>query len=239
MKTKVMRLNETESALVDLLRNIGGDLVLSELSNCYNGVPNKEQYFILKRMISILEEKKIFDMDALINSDFITVEDSKYLIKCMEENRNIIITGDSGSGKTTLLNALLCYQDDVQMVIFERMKELTLTDEILSKDITICQESDSISMKDIVILNDKSRLVIGEIIAGEDGLGILGSLKLGSSILTTMPCDSNCRSEFLNLFTDNMKPYAEEVLNKDGFIHVIVEYDRVSGKRRVVKIKEM
>ena len=238
MKTRVMRLNETEAEIIELIRNIGADLVLSDLNNCYNDSPQKEQYFILKRMIAILGAKKIFDMDALISTGFITKEQSDYIIKSMKENKNIVITGDNGSGKSTLLNALLEYQKDVQFIIYERIRELNLSDDVLSNDTVICQEADSISMKDIVMLNDKTRLVMGEITASDDGLGLVGALKMGCSVLTTMCCTENCYEYFLSLFSQNTKQYAKEMFNKTRFIHVKLDYDVVTGSRKVAKIQE-
>lgn len=238
MKTRIMKLNETEAELIELMRNIGPDLVLSDINNCYNDSSQKEQYFIIKRMIAILGAKKIFDMDALIETEFISEKDAEVLIKAMRENKNIVITGDNGSGKTTLLNALLVYQDDIQLIIYERIREMNLSDEVLSKDIFICQEADSISMKDIVMLNEKTRLVMGEITASDDGLGLVGSMKMGCSLLTTMCCTANCREYFLSLFSENTKQYAEEMLNKTHFIHVQLEYDILIGKRKVVKLEE-
>lgn len=76
--------------------------------------------------------------------------------------KNIIVTGRIGVGKTTSLNSLLDYQENAKIMIFEQVKELNLNEEILNRNIVTCQESESISMKDISVLNDaeNSRLVI-------------------------------------------------------------------------------
>lgn len=172
--------------------------------------------------------------------EFLSKDEADYLVRCMNENRNIIITGGVSVGKTTLLNSLLGYQEDGMIMVCERVKELDLDEEIFNREIITSQESESISMKDISILNDfkNSRLVIGEIINCDDGLGLLSALNMRSSILGTTQSEGNWRENFLNLFNGNMKKYAEETLNKNKFIQVSIVKDS-NGKRVVKKIEEI
>ncbi|AJD29280.1 type II/IV secretion system protein E [Clostridium sporogenes] len=169
-------------------------------------------------------DKKIsnIDLNALINMKCLSKEEADYLAKSMRENKNIIITGRIGVGKTTLLNSLLDYQDNVNIMTFERVKELNLSK--------------------IAVPNDSkdSRLIINEIQNCDDGLGLLYALNMGSSVLGTIYSKGNWHEYFLDLFdgNDNMKKYAEETLSKNKFIQVNISINS-DGKRIVDKIQEV
>ena len=49
---------------------------------------------------------KEITLKDLVNAYFLSVEMANYLVKCMDEKRNIVIYGQSSSGKTTLLKCL-------------------------------------------------------------------------------------------------------------------------------------
>lgn len=238
--TKVMRLNNKEVRLIDFIRYASPEL-LTELRNAFSNSTNKSNCLNLKRIISILENRPVFDLDFLIDIKVLFKEEADYLVKSMRENKNIIITSSrSGSGKTTLFNSLLNCQEDATMLIFEREKELNLSEEALKRNVITFQQSESISMKDIAILNgsESSALVIGDIQNCDDGLGLLSALNMGSSVLGTMQSKGNLREDLLDLFEGNMKKYAEETLNKNKFIHVNVSLND-DRKRVVTKIEEV
>lgn len=238
-KTKVMRLNDKETKLINFIRHTNPELLLSELRNAFSNSVNKANYLNLKRIISILEDRKVFELKILVDMEFISKEEAEYLVKCMKENKNIIITGGFSVGKTTLLNSLLEYQEQHVMMIFERVKQLILDKEILNKNIITYKESESISLKDLSVLDTvNSRLVIEEIQNCDDGLGLLYALNIGSSVLGTIYSKGNWREDFLNLFNDNMKKYAEETLNQNKFIQVNISINS-DGNRIVNKIEEM
>ncbi|MBD5639890.1 Flp pilus assembly complex ATPase component TadA [Clostridium botulinum] len=160
------------------------------------------------------------DLNALMDMKCLSKEEADYLAKSMRGNKNIIITGRIGIGKTTLLNSLLDYQDNVNIMTFERVKELNLSE--------------------IAVPNDSknSRLIINEIQNSDDGLRLLSALNMGSSVLGTIYSKGNWHKYFLDLFSGNMKKYAEETLNKNKFIQVNISINS-DGKRIVDKIQEV
>lgn len=243
LKTKVMRLNYKETKLVKFIRDISSESLLEELRNVFNELErgnknenkNRNSYSNLKNLIPILVDRKILDLDTLINTNFISREEANYLIKSIRENKNIIITGNINSGKTTLLNSLLKYQKDARILVSEQIEELELSENILT-----CENPSSLNMKDIAMLNQckNSRLVIGEIQNCNDGLGLLSALNIGSSVLGTFYSQENWRKDFLNLFDGNMREYAENMLNKNKFIRINVCRKGKDNKRMVDKIEK-
>ena len=70
---------------------------------------------------------QIYDIVDFIRNDIISIKQTAYLWRLMDEGDTILITGSTGSGKTTLLNALAGLSKPYSIIdIYEDHKEINL-----------------------------------------------------------------------------------------------------------------
>src|SRR5437899_3273929 len=71
--------------------------------------------------------QKRFDLDDLVRIGTLSPEGLDFLVRCVQAQLNILISGGTGAGKTTLLNALsAAISDDERIVTIEDAAELQL-----------------------------------------------------------------------------------------------------------------
>lgn len=239
-ETKVMRLNEKEVKLINFLREDNIELLLSELRSTLNNSPNKRNFKTQKRLINIFEERKSITLDSLIDMKFISRSQADYLIECVTDNKNILITGSIGVGKTTLLSALIDYISTDRVMVLEEYPEICISEKSLNKTIIHSKNTEHITMKDISTILEMNikRFIRSEIKSSDDILGVFSVLKNDCSVLGTAYCSSgNWREQFLTFFTDDTKNQIEKMMSNYKFVQVDVIIDS-KGKRIVSDIKE-
>jgi len=74
------------------------------------------------------------DMNTLVNNEFLSEKMGKFLVKCVQAKKNIIICGLANSGRTTLVNALAQnLPENERIAVIEDFPEINLPQENVIK----------------------------------------------------------------------------------------------------------
>lgn len=175
----------------------------------------------------------------------------EFLRVCVEQRKNIIVSGGTGSGKTTLLNVLSNFIPDVERIItVEDAAELRLGQPNL---VSLEARPPNLEGKSAVTIRDlikntlrmrPDRIVVGECRSGE-ALDMLQAMNTGhDGSLTTIhansPRDTLSRLEVMVLMAGMDLPVTairEQVVSA---VDVIVQQSRFpGGSRKISKITEV
>jgi pilus assembly protein CpaF len=176
---------------------------------------------------------------------------ARFLTRCVQAKKNIVIAGGTGSGKTTLLNALsAAIPERERIVTIEDAAELTLAQPhvvSLESRPPNMEGRGEISVRDLVrnaLRMRPDRIVVGECRGGE-ALDMLQAMNTGhdGSLTTThanSPEEALARIETLALMGGVALP-ARAIREQVGkSVHVLVQQARLSdGTRRVTAISEL
>jgi type IV secretory pathway ATPase VirB11/archaellum biosynthesis ATPase len=187
-ETKVVRLNEREQKIIEILRTISNEDLLAGLRGLNSG-----SSLAIKRLISTIEDHFDFtSIQGLRDLGFITQQQINELLQAIENNENIIISGSTGTGKTVLFNVLLRHILTTQLrskiVFFEQYKESKLNLESFGLEY-MYQEGGSLNMEHISFLSQSEStrwLAFSEARLDVDILGISSALNAGSSVMLTI-----------------------------------------------------
>lgn len=189
-----------------------------------------------------------FKIQDLINFGSLTEQMGKFLSVCVEQRKNICISGGTGSGKTTLLGVIAAFiPDDERIVTIEDAAELKLPQEhvvsLESKPPNI-EGKGAIKIQKLVINSLRmrpDRIIVGECRGGE-ALDMLQAMNTGhDGSLTTLHANT-CRDAISRLQTMVMMagmnlPAKAIVEQISSAIDVIVQTTRLSdGSRRIMSI---
>lgn len=126
-----------------------------------------------------------FDLDALIGSGMLDVDDADFLRRCVKERISVAISGSTASGKTTLLNALLGLIDPSERVVL--IEEVPELDPGCRHFVSLVARAENVEGRGAVGLDAlvraalrmrPDRIVVGEV-RGAEALAALGALSTG------------------------------------------------------------
>jgi len=195
--------------------------------------------------------RKRLQVDDLIDFGSIDRAMVDFLRICVEQRRNVVISGGTGSGKTTLLNVLSnLIPKDERIVTVEDAAELQLNQPNLvsleSRPPNL-EGKGSITIRDLVrnsLRMRPDRIVVGECRGGE-ALDMLQAMNTGhDGSLTTLhansPRDALSRMEVLVLMAGMDLPITAIREQIASAINIIVQQTRFScGSRKVTYITEV
>jgi pilus assembly protein CpaF len=174
-----------------------------------------------------------------------------FLQLCVEQRRNVVISGGTGSGKTTLLNILSNFIPDRERVItVEDAAELRLgMPNLISLEARPAnvEGKGAVSIRDLVrncLRMRPDRIVVGECRGGE-ALDMLQAMNTGhDGSLTTVhanaPRDTLARLEVMVLMAGMELPVAAIRQQISSAINVIVQQSRMSdGSRKITHVTEV
>jgi pilus assembly protein CpaF len=192
-----------------------------------------------------------FTVDDLIGFGSVTRNMADFMALCVEQRKNILVSGGTGSGKTTLLNVLSNFIPTTERIItIEDAAELKLIQphvvSLESKPANI-EGKGAIPIRDLVknsLRMRPDRIVVGECRGGE-ALDMLQAMNTGhDGSLTTLHAnttkDAVNRLETLVLMAGMDLPSRAIREQIASAIHVIIQQARLSdGTRKIITISEI
>lgn len=192
-----------------------------------------------------------FTVDDLIGFGSVTRKMADFMALCVEQRKNILVSGGTGSGKTTLLNVLSNFIPATERIItIEDAAELKLIQphvvSLESKPANI-EGKGAIPIRDLVknsLRMRPDRIVVGECRGGE-ALDMLQAMNTGhDGSLTTLHAnttkDAVNRLETLVLMAGMELPSRAIREQIASAIHVIIQQARLSdGTRKILAISEI
>jgi pilus assembly protein CpaF len=195
-------------------------------------------------------DKKLTDRDlirfATINESMVT-----FVRMCVEQKKNIIVSGGTGSGKTTLLNILSNYIPPGERVItVEDAAELKLVQpHVVSLEARPAnmEGRGQVTIRDLVkncLRMRPDRIVVGECRGGE-ALDMLQAMNTGhDGSLTTAhansPRDMLRRMEVMVLMAGMDLPVTAIREQISSAVHIVIQQSRFGdGSRKITNISEV
>ena len=195
--------------------------------------------------------KQRYDFEKLVEIGALSRAMATFLRVCVEQRRNIVISGGTGSGKTTFLNALSDYIPSAERIItIEDAAELKLEQEhVVSLEArpANAEGKGQVTIRDLVrnaLRMRPDRIVVGECRGGE-ALDMLQAMNTGhDGSMTTghanSPRDLLSRLEVMVLMSGMDLPIRAIREQIASAVHIIVQQSRFKdGKRRVTRIVEV
>jgi pilus assembly protein CpaF len=190
-------------------------------------------------------------LEKLINFGSLTERMGRFLVRCVQAKKNIVISGGTGSGKTTLLNVLSgAIPPDERIVTIEDAAELQLKQpHVVSLETRPAnlEGRGEYTIRDLVknaLRMRPDRIVVGECRGGE-ALDMLQAMNTGhdGSLTTThanSPEEAISRLETLVLMSGVDLPLRAIRDQIASAVHIIVQQSRLSdGSRKVTAISEV
>ncbi len=185
----------------------------------------------------------------LITNESLNAEAAEFLRLAVHLKRNLAVSGGTGTGKTTLLNALAAaIPHEERVLVIEETSELKLAQPhaiyFEAKSASSSRGSE-VTIRDLFVDSLRmrpDRIIVGEVRSGE-ALDMVQSMLSGhAGSLTTVhantPLDALTRLETLCLMTAEPLPHYVARLQVASAIHLIVQIERMKGRRRVESIAE-
>jgi pilus assembly protein CpaF len=195
--------------------------------------------------------KQRFDMQRLIEIGSLSPQMAEFLQICVDQRRNIVISGGTGSGKTTFLNALSdSIPDSERIITIEDAAELRLNQRhVISLEARPAnvEGKGHVTIRDLVrnaLRMRPDRIIVGECRGGE-ALDMLQAMNTGhDGSLTTghanAPRDLLSRLEVMVLMSGMDLPVRAIREQIASAVNIIVQQTRFKdGKRRVTDIVEV
>ncbi len=195
-------------------------------------------------------EKKLTDRDLI---KYVTLNESMvtFIRMCVEQKKNIIVSGGTGSGKTTLLNILSNYIPEAERVItVEDAAELKLVQpHVVSLEARPAnmEGRGQVTIRDLVkncLRMRPDRIVVGECRGGE-ALDMLQAMNTGhDGSLTTAhantPRDMLRRMEVMVLMAGMDLPVSAIREQIASAVHIVIQQSRFGdGTRKITNISEI
>ena len=195
--------------------------------------------------------RKRFAIDDLVSMGTLDENIAEFLQTCVENRRNIVVSGGTGSGKTTTLNVLSNFIPSTERIVtIEDAAELQLNqDHIISLESrpSNIEGKGRVAIRDLVknsLRMRPDRIVVGECRGGE-ALDMLQAMNTGhDGSLTTghanSPRDLLSRLEVMVLMSGMDLPVRAIREQISSAVDVILQQTRFSdGKRRITSIVEI
>lgn len=195
-------------------------------------------------------DKKLTDRDLI---KYVTLNESMvtFIRMCVEQKKNIIVSGGTGSGKTTLLNILSNYIPESERVItVEDAAELKLVQpHVVSLEARPpnMEGRGEVTIRDLVkncLRMRPDRIVVGECRGGE-ALDMLQAMNTGhDGSLTTAhantPRDMLRRMEVMVLMAGMDLPVSAIREQIASAVHIVIQQSRFGdGTRKITNISEI
>ena len=190
-------------------------------------------------------------IDDMLDYGSVSPEMAFFLRVCVEQRKNVIVSGGTGSGKTTFLNVLSNFiPDGERIVTIEDAAELKLHHHnLVSLEARPCnlEGRGQVAIRDLVrnsLRMRPDRIIVGECRGGE-ALDMLQAMNTGhDGSLTTLhansPRDALSRLETLVLMSGMDLPVAAIRDQIAGAVDILVQQTRFScGTRKVTSITEI
>ncbi len=195
--------------------------------------------------------RRALEVADLVRMGSLSHEMAAFLRTCVEQRRNIVVSGGTGSGKTTFLNLLSNFIPDGERIItIEDAAELRLRhSHLVSLEArpSNLEGRGAISIRDLVrnaLRMRPDRIVVGECRGGE-ALDMLQAMNTGhEGSMTTLhansPRDALARLETLVLMAGMDLPLAAIREQIASAVDIIVQQTRFAcGARRLTSITEL
>lgn len=194
--------------------------------------------------------KSSFGLEDLIRLGSITEDSRDFLRLAMEREQNMVIAGGTGTGKTTFINALSALiPDSDRIVTIEDAAELQLDQEhVVSLETKAPDRKGlgAVSIRDLLhssLRMRPDRIIVGECRGGE-ALDLLQAMNTGhggsmSTVHANSPVETLRRLETLALFSGEEIPLRFLRAQVASAINLVVQLQRLAGKRSVVSIAEV
>ena len=195
--------------------------------------------------------KHKLDANDLVSCGSVNHDMAEFLRACVEQRKNIIVSGGTGSGKTTLLNILSNFIPDGERIItIEDAAELRLHHAhlvSLESRPSNAEGRGAVSIRELVknsLRMRPDRIVVGEC-RGAEALDMLQAMNTGhEGSLTTLhantPRDALARLETLILMAGMDLPLTAIREQIASAVDIIVQQSRFScGTRKVTAIVEI
>ncbi|MES9993787.1 MAG: ATPase, T2SS/T4P/T4SS family [Candidatus Thiodiazotropha sp.] len=195
--------------------------------------------------------KQRLTFNDIINFGSISQEMVDFLKVCVEQRKNIVVSGGTGSGKTTLLNVLSNFIPDSERIItVEDAAELRLYQPNL---VSLEAKPPNLEGRGAVTIRElvkntlrmrPDRIVVGECRGGE-ALDMLQAMNTGhDGSLTTVhansPRDALSRLEVMVLMAGMELPVSAIREQVSSAVNIIVQQTRYAcGSRKITKITEV
>jgi pilus assembly protein CpaF len=196
-------------------------------------------------------DRNRFDLEELVGLDTVTPEAADFLIKCIQADVTVLISGGTGSGKTTLLNALSAAVPDRDRIItIEDAAELQLSQqhvlrlEARPKNI---EGEGEVTIRDLVrnaLRMRPDRIIVGEV-RGPETLDMLQAMNTGhegslSTVHANSPRDALSRLETMVLMAGYDLPVKAIRQQISAALDLIIQLDRLDdGTRHIMAISEV
>ncbi|WP_449192188.1 ATPase, T2SS/T4P/T4SS family, partial [Thauera sp.] len=189
--------------------------------------------------------RKLFSHADLVALGAMSAQMAEFLRVCVQQRRNVLISGGTGSGKTTLLNVLSNFIPDGERIItIEDAAELRLAHaNLISLEARPpnAEGRGQVAIRDLVknaLRMRPDRIVVGECRGGE-ALDMLQAMNTGhDGSLTTLhansPRDALARLETLVLMAGMDLPLSAIREQIASAIDIVVQQARLPDGRRVV-----
>ncbi len=195
--------------------------------------------------------KRPYSLDELRSFGAMDERIQRFIVRCVQARKNIIISGGTGSGKTTLLNAVSQHiHRSERIVTIEDSAELKLLQPHvvgLETRPANFEGQGAFTIRDLVknsLRMRPDRIVVGECRGGE-ALDMLQAMNTGhDGSLTTLhannPNEAISRLETLCLMADVELPAKAIRAQIANAVHVIVQQARFAdGSRRITHVSEI
>jgi pilus assembly protein CpaF len=188
------------------------------------------------------------DLRAMVAAQTLSQKQAEFLVGCIADRKNIVISGGTGSGKSTTLNALCSFIDAGERVVtIEDSAELQIEHAHLVRLETRPRNSEGvgeITVRDLVrnsLRMRPDRIIVGEV-RDAAALDMLQAMNTGhDGSLTTVhansPADALRRIETMCLMSELQLPLAAIRAQIASAIDIVVQQSRLpDGSRRITKI---
>lgn len=194
--------------------------------------------------------KSSFGLDELVKLGSISEESTQFLQAAMEREQNMVIAGGTGTGKTTFINALSALIPNTDRIVtIEDAAELQLHQEhVVSLETRAPDRKGlgAVSIRDLLhssLRMRPDRIIVGECRGGE-ALDLLQAMNTGhggsmSTVHANSPVETLRRLETLALFSGEDIPLRFLRAQVASAINVVVQLQRLAGKRTVASIAEV
>jgi pilus assembly protein CpaF len=194
--------------------------------------------------------KSSFGLDDLVRLGSITEESTEFLASAMAREQNLVIAGGTGTGKTTFINALSALiPNSDRIVTIEDAAELQLDQEHVVSLETRAPDrkgEGAVTIRDLLhssLRMRPDRIIVGECRGGE-ALDLLQAMNTGhggsmSTVHANSPVETLRRLETLALFSGEEIPLRFLRAQVASAINLVIQLQRLAGKRSVVSIAEV